>query len=169
MATDDRQVHQFLAQFTLLPISEIDEAAAAHAENPGRREAQRLLAREATALVHGEAEAQAAEAASEILFGAPLQDASAAALGAVAREVPVATVDRTELGGGIAVVDVMAANGLLTASKGEARRAIAQGGVYLNGERVTEDRQLVTGDLLHDRYALLRKGKKAYAMVDAGP
>ena len=169
MATDDRQVRQFLAQFTLLPIPEIDEAAAAHADDPGRREAQRLLAREATALVHGEAEAEAAEAASGILFGAPLQDASVAALGAVAREVPVAEVDRTDLDGGITLVDLLADDGLLTASKGEARRAITQGGVYLNGERVTEDRKLATSDLLHGRWALLRKGKKAYAMVDVGP
>ena len=168
MATDDRQVRQFLAQFTLIPMPEVDEAAAAHAAEPGRREAQRLLAREATALVHGPEEAQAAEAASAILFGAPLHDASLVALGAVAREVPVVTCDRSLLENGVAVIDLMAGDGLLTASKGEARRAIAQGGVYLNGERVTEDRHLNTDDLLHGRYALLRKGKKAYAMVDAG-
>ena len=53
MATDDRQVRQFLAQFTLLPVAEIDAVVAAHEAAPERREAQRRLAREATALVHG--------------------------------------------------------------------------------------------------------------------
>ena len=54
------------------------------------------------------------------------------------------------------------------ASKGEARRAIAQGGVYVNGERTDEGRTIAAGDLLHGRYAVVRKGKKAYGLIDAG-
>ena len=67
MQTDDRQVHQFLAQFTLLPMAEIEAVVTAHLAEPGRREGQRRLAREATSLVHGHAKAAAAEEASAIL------------------------------------------------------------------------------------------------------
>jgi tyrosyl-tRNA synthetase len=113
MQTDDRQVRQFLAQFTLLPVSEIDELVAEHLAEPGRREGQRRLAREATALVHGGAEAAAAEEASAILFGAPVDDASAAALAAVAREVPVVLVARAELDPGLDLIDLLSRPGFL--------------------------------------------------------
>lgn len=169
MSVDDRQVGEFLAKFTLLPMSTIAEAVAEHEQNPGARVAHRLLATEATTLVHGAAEATAAADASAILFGAPLDDATPEALAAVAREVPTATVDRAELEAGIDLVEVLAADGLLVASKGEARRALAQGGVYVNGERADEDRRLGPDDLLHDRWMVLRKGKRAYAALDVTP
>lgn len=165
MATDDRQVRQFLLQFTLLPIDEIEAAVSAHHTDAGRREAQRLLAREVTALVHGPDEAAATEAASAILFGAPVADATVAALAAVGREVPSRTRPRADFEAGIDLADLLADGELLTASKGEARRALAQGGVYVNGERAEEGRLVRADDLLHGRFVLLRKGKKAYALV----
>jgi tyrosyl-tRNA synthetase len=165
MGTDDRQVRQFLLQFTLLDPAEIDDVVVAHELEPGRRAAQRRLALEATTLVHGRAEADAADAASAILFGAPPTEATEAALAAVAREVPNRRLDVHTLETST-VVDALAEGGLLTASKGEARRAIAQGGVYLNGERVTEDRPLAVTDLLHGRFVLLRRGKKAYGVLE---
>lgn len=168
MSTDDRQVRQFLAQFTLLPVEEVDAVVAAHEEAPGRRAAQRRLAAEATALVHGAQQAATAEAASAILFGAPVADADAAALDAVAAEVPRRAVGRDDLAAGIDLVDAMADGELLAASKGEARRALGQGGVYVNGERADDARRLGADDLLADRYVLLRRGKKAYAVLDAG-
>jgi tyrosyl-tRNA synthetase len=169
MATDDRQVEQFLLQFTLLPVPEVRELVAAHQADPGRRAAQRALAREATALVHGADEARAAEAATAILFGAPLSEATAEAMEVVAREVPVARCSRSDLEAGLDLADVLAADELLTASKGEARRAVAQGGVYVNGERATEGRALTPADLVVGRYVLLRKGKKACALVVVEP
>ncbi len=168
MATDDRQVRQFLLQFTLLPVAEVDDLVAAHDADPGRRAAQRRLAREATALVHGPGEAAAAEEASAILFGAPLHDATPAALAAVGREVPTTACAPDALDAGVDLVALLSDDGLLTSSKAEARRAIAQGGVYVNGERAEEGRLVGSADLLHGRFVLLRRGKKAYALVDTG-
>jgi tyrosyl-tRNA synthetase len=166
--TDDRQVRQFLLQFTLLPVAEVDAVVAEHETAPGKRAAQRRLAQEATALVHGPAEAAAAEAASAILFGAPVADATPEALAAVGAEVPAVPLERGELDAGVAVVDLLARVPELAASKGEARRALAQGGVYVNGDRAAEDRTVTASDLLHGRYVLLRKGKRAYALADLG-
>ncbi|MCB0977367.1 MAG: tyrosine--tRNA ligase [Acidimicrobiales bacterium] len=168
MSVDDRQVGEFLAKFTLLPLGEIAEIVSDHETDPGARRAHRVLAREATTLVHGAAEASAAEAASAILFGAPLDDAPPEALEAVAREVPTTVVARSDLEAGLDLIDVLAADGMLAASKGEARRAVAQGGVYVNGSRAEEGRIIGTDDLLHGRWTVLRKGKKAYAVLDAG-
>lgn len=169
MQTDDRQVRQFLAQFTLLPVAEVDAVTAEHLADPGRREGQRRLAREATALVHGAAEAAAAEEASAILFGAPVQGASVAALDAVAREVPVATVSAAELGAGLDLVDLLSRPDFLAASKGEARRALGQGGVYVNGERAAEGAVVNATDLLHGRYVVLRRGKRSFGLLDVTP
>lgn len=165
ISTDDRLVRQFLLQFTLLSVSEVEEIVGRHEESPERRLAQRRLAEEATTLVHGAAEAEAAASASAILFGASVVDATRAALDAVAREVPVAAVTAAELGAGIDLADLLSRSGLLTASKGEARRAIAQGGVYVNGERATEDHQVTVDDVLHGAYVVLRKGKRSFAVA----
>lgn len=169
MQTDDRQVAAFLAQFTLLPLAEVEELAASHATDPGRREAQRRLAREATSLVHGPEQAAAAAEASAILFGAPLDRASEAALATVAAEVPATTVTRPELDAGIDLIELVAREGVLVASKGEGRRAQAQGGLYVNGEAADDARTVGPDDLLAGRFVLLRKGKKAYAVAVLAP
>ena len=169
MTTDDRQVRQFLLQFTLLPIAEIDELMVTHLEAPHQRAAQRVLAREATTLVHSADDAADAETASAILFGAPLDDAGPRALAAVAREVSSLEVGRGALATGLDLADLLATDSLLAASKGEARRAVAQGGIYVNGERATEGQLIGEKDLLADRYVLLRKGKRAFAMLVITP
>jgi tyrosyl-tRNA synthetase len=168
MATDDRQVDRFLKQFTLLPLGEVAQLVEAHEAEPGRRLAQRRLAQEATALVHGPEEAVTAARVSELLFGADPTQATEAQLAAVGREVPTLAVTRAELDAGVDLVDVLARDEFLVASKGEARRAIAQGGVHLNGDRVDEGRRIGVDDLLHGRFVVLRKGKKAYGLVVAG-
>ena len=165
MATDDRQVHQFLAQFTLLPMDQVRSTMADHDAQPERRSAQRLLAREATALVHGSDAADAAEGASTVLFGGSANDATLGALDAVAGEVPVVDVSSADLEAGIDLARVLSTDGLLTASKGEARRALSQGGVYVNGERALEDEAVTTDHLLHGRYVVLRKGKRSFALI----
>jgi tyrosyl-tRNA synthetase len=166
MSTDDRQVEQFLLQFTLLPVEEVRELVASHQEDAGRRAAQRRLAHEVTALVHGEHEAETAERVSALLFGADPTEATEAQLAAVGREVPMLTLTEEDLAAGVDLADALAREGFLVASKGEARRAIAQGGVYLNGARVSEGQALSGADLLHGRYAVVRKGKKAYGLID---
>jgi tyrosyl-tRNA synthetase len=168
MQTDDRQVAEMLAKFTLLPLATVEEVAAEHAGAPERRAGQRRLAREVTTIVHGADAATAADAASVVLFGGSPLDADAAALEAVAAEVPRVAVDRQRLLDGVGVVELLVEGGAVT-SKGEARRLVAQRGVRVNGEVVDDGRQVEAGDLLHGRFVLLRRGKDGYLVVEAPP
>jgi tyrosyl-tRNA synthetase len=165
MQTDDRQVGEYLAKFTLLDISAVDELAAEHGRAPERRRGQRALAGEVTALVHGAAAARAAEQASEILFGGSPVAADRDALAAVAAEVPTAPLASDEdLAAGVDLVPLLVDAGLAS-SRGDARRSLDQGAVSVNGERVGPGRPIGKGDVLHGRYVVLRKGKKSYAVL----
>lgn len=168
MQTDDRQVHELLAKFTLLAMDEVDAVAAVHAAAPERREGQRRLAREVTTLVHGPAQAGAAEAASEVLFGGEVLGADATTLAAVAAEVPTSTVAGGRFADGVAVVDLLVLTGVC-ASKSDARRNLTQKGVRINGNVVTADAVVAASDLLHGRFVLLRRGKANYHMVIVDP
>ena len=163
MQVPDADVERFLLQLTLLPVDECLAAAAAHAEAPEKREGQRRLARETTALVHGDAAARNAEAASAILFGGDPRESSAESLAFVADEVPTTVVERSRLADGIDLIDLLVECGIFK-SKGEARRTI--NGVAVNSERVEEGRTVTAADLLHDRWTLLRKGK-TYHLLEA--
>ena len=160
---DDADVVRYLKVFSFRTRDEIDELAAAVAERPAAREAQRALAYEVTALVHGEAAADQVVAASQALFGrGSLADLDAGTLAAAVAELPSA---RGAAGDSIA--DLLAATGVV-ASKGAARRAIAEGGASVNNVRVaSEDAVLGADDLLHGRWAVLRRGKRTLAVVDA--
>ncbi len=164
--TADDAVERFLLQFTFLPVADIASLVEAHREAPERREAQRVLAREVTALVHGEAEARAAEAAAAVLFGGDAADLAPEALAAIAGEVPTTRRSRRALMGA-ALVELLAATGLAS-SRGDARRTVEQGGAYVNGRRVG-DPEAVIGepDLLHGRWVLLRKGKRQHHLIEA--
>jgi tyrosyl-tRNA synthetase len=162
---DDRDVGRFLAQLTLLPMDEIAEILAEHERAPERRVGQRRLAEEVTTLVHGPEEAATAKAASAVLFGSPLEGLTASTFAALTGEVPTVAVDRPVFeGDGADPIDLLVRSGL-SASKGDARRTITQGGAYANGERLVEGKGVGPSDLLHDRYLLLRRGKRAYALV----
>jgi tyrosyl-tRNA synthetase len=167
--TDDRDVERFLLQLTLLPVAAVAEAVHTHAEAPEGRSAQRLLAREVTRLVHGEAGLAVAEEATEVVFGRRAEQPSAAALESLVGAVPTGRVARARLAGGIGVVDLLVEGGVM-ASKGEARRVITQNGVTLNGRRPGADDALSASDLWHDRYVLARKGKRTVhvVVVDGG-
>jgi len=160
---DDADVVGYLKVFSFRSRAEIEELERAVAERPAAREAQRTLAYEVTALVHGAGEADAVEAASLALFGGgELRDLDASALAAAVAELPTARVDA----GNLSVVDLMAASGLV-ASKAAARRAIADGGAYVNNVKVlSEDAVLDRTELLHGRWALLRRGKRTLAVAD---
>jgi len=160
---------------TLLPVEECVAVAAAHAQEPNRRAGQRRLARELTSIVHGAEATTAAEEASAILFGGSPTSASRQALEFLSSEVPtspfasvgaVATSPDSVPESGGTVATIMAATPLAT-SLSDARRTIAQGAAYVNGEQVREDRPLSAGDLLHDRWVLLRRGKRTYHLLDA--
>lgn len=164
---DDAEVGRMLAQFTLLPMVEVEALVAAHAEAPARRVAQRTLAQAVTELVHGPEALAAAEGASDVLFGGDPRAASPAALEAVAAEVPSATLEPGErLADGVDLVPVLVRTGLAS-SAGDARRQLEQRGVSVNGVKAGPGAQLGPADLLHGRWVLLRKGKKGWAVLDA--
>ena len=160
---DDADVVRFLKIFTFRSAEEIDELALAVAERPAAREAQRALANDVTALVHGTEATEAAVAASQALFGrGELTDLDEGTLLAAVAELPSA-----EGAPGDVVVDLVVAAGLV-ASKGAARRAVAEGGVYVNNVKVVgDDAVLSASDLLHGRAAVLRRGKKTLGVVRA--
>ena len=165
---DDRDVAQYLRTFSFRPQEEIDALLAALAERPQAREAQRALATELTALVHGDVERAAAEAAGRALFGqGDLADLPAATLTAALAEAPNVEIPAAELVDGLlpAYDDLFARVGLV-ASKSAARRTIEEGGAYANNVRVVDPAaQMRVSDLHHGEWLVLRRGKKAFAGV----
>lgn len=133
------------------------------AEAPHKREAQRRLAREMTTLVHGEAATKAVELAAQALFGkASLEDLDEQTLIGAVSETPVAEVEEGEPR---TIVDLLVAAGLAD-SKGAARRAVKEGGAYVNNVRISDETwQPSEEDLLHGSWVVLRKGKKNFAGV----
>lgn len=158
--TDDADVISRLKVFTFFTRAEIERLEEAVASEPFKREAQRALALEVTTLVHGPEATEAAIAASGALFGqGELTVLDRDTLAAALEELPQA---HGSAGSPVAQLLVDAG---LTSSLGESRRAIAQGGVYLNNVKVeTEDATLADADLLHGM-AVLRRGKKTLAGV----
>ncbi len=157
---EDASLGSLLRIFTFRSHEEIEALELAVAERPAAREAQRALADDVTALVHGEAARDAAVAASRALFGqGELADLDPATLEAALRAAP-----HTEVAAGAtpSVVDLLVDTGLV-ASRGAARRAVEEGGAYLNNERVTDVDAVVDGaDWLFGRYAVLRRGKRTF-------
>jgi tyrosyl-tRNA synthetase len=166
IGADDRDVGRYLRTFTLLGRDEIEALDAATAAAPEKRESQQLLARSVTTMIHGADAAQAAAEVSTLLFAKGDPTAlSASALAALAREVPTVSVSRAEFFDTLALF----ADVRLAASKSEARRLLQQGGLSVNGAKLSADDTSLTAErLLRGQYFLLRKGARDYALVDAG-
>lgn len=164
--TEDSMVSTYLRKFTLLPRAEIEALEASHAANPGAREAHRALAREVTALVHGEAARDDAVRASEIMFGGGLDGITERVFEEVVGEVPTVDVEASTFAEpGLNILDAFVKSGLAQ-SKGQARRDLDAGGLYLNNQKAGDAQlQLGTAHLLFGRYVLLRKGKRSYAVL----
>jgi tyrosyl-tRNA synthetase len=162
----DDEVGGLLRVFTFRSREEIEELERLARLAPAAREAQRVLAGDVTTLVHGEQECARAVAASRALFGqGELADLDERTLAAALAEVPSVTV-RPAPSGLPTVVDLLTATGI-AASKSAARRAIAEGGAYLNNQRVlTEEAEPGQSDLLHGRYLVVRRGKRTVAGVE---
>ena len=162
---DDRDVANFLRIFTFRSREEIEELERQTVEKPAARAAQRALAEDVTALVHGREQLDRAIAASKALFGqGDLAELDAATLNAAVAELPQAQVGELA-----SIVDLLAATGLVP-SKSAARRAIKEGGAYLNNAKVTDEEAAPTAaDLLHGRWLLLRRGKRSLAAVELTP
>jgi tyrosyl-tRNA synthetase len=164
--TEDVDVVKLLKVLTFLTRDEIAALETEVSANPGARAAQKALARAMTATVHGESALADAQRASEIMFGGGVEGVSEAVFQDVVGEVPTKDLERAKLGGaGLPLVDVLVHGGLAP-SKGQARKDIEGGGIYLNNVRVAEVGRSVTNrDLLFGKYLLLRKGKRTYAVV----
>ncbi len=161
---EDAKVGELLRVFTFLTRSEIEDLEAQTAQKPFLRAGQKALADAVTTLVHGEAETMQAKAAAAALFGSgDLGELSASTLGAALREAGA-----TKASLGTPYVDLLVSTGLVK-SKGEARRTIAEGGAYLNNERVT-DPDLVpeAAHLVAGSWLVLRRGKRNLAGVEIG-
>ena len=164
--TEDRDVVNYLKYFTLLTQPEIEDLAASLVAHPEKREAQKKLAQEVTCLVHGLEALNKAEQASRILFGEVISNLSLQDLLDVFADVPSVTLSRSQFEGqGLSVVDVIAL-AALAPSKGEAKRLIQGGGVYLNNVRVSDIKNVVTlNEAVEGQAVILRKGQKEYRMV----
>ena len=170
--SDDRDVPTLLRTFSFVGHQEVDGLLAATAERPQAREAQRALARELTALVHGQGEADAAEAAGRALFGqGELNDLPAATMEAALREAPHVVLESGDIvGGKLPPYDDLLARTGLVASRSAARRTVEEGGAYANNVRIEEaTAQADISDLHHGAWLVLRRGKKAFAGVRIAP
>ncbi len=161
--TADADVIRYLRWFTFLSGDDLAELAQATAERPHERAAQRRLAQELTTLVHGHAATEAVEHASQALFGrGELSRLDEPTLSAALRETTVAELGPGGAGG---IVDLLVATGL-SASKGAAKRTIAEGGVSVNNEKIdSEDWVAQPSHFLHGRWLVLRRGKRNVAGV----
>jgi tyrosyl-tRNA synthetase len=162
--TADADVIRYLRWFTFLTADDLAELEQATAERAHERAAQRRLARELTDLVHGEAATAAVEHASQALFGrGELAELDEPTLASALREASVAEL---KPGSPDAITDLLVASGL-SASKGAARRTIAEGGVSVNNERVDSDEWAPQPtDFLHGRWLVLRRGKRNIAGIE---
>jgi tyrosyl-tRNA synthetase len=166
--TADADVGAYLRYFTFLDRETIEALDRAVASHPERREAQRTLARQVTALVHGPEEAARAERAAAVLFTEEIVDLDEAALAAGLADAPTTAIGPAELDGRLSVVDALVRTGLAS-SRGEARRQLQGGGVYVNNRKLLEDRPLTGSDALHGRFVVLRRGRASqHALVVGG-
>jgi tyrosyl-tRNA synthetase len=162
--TEDAKVTEYLKVFSERDREEIENLARRTAEHPEQRAAQRVLADDVTALVHGPAERDAAVQAAEAVFGrSDLRELPESVLDDVAAEIGAAQLEAN--GDLPTVVEVLAAGGVVP-SKSAARRAITEGGAYVNNQRVTDpEARLAEYDLLHGRYVIVRRGKRTVGAV----
>ena len=163
---DDADVGTCLRFFTDLDETTINDLMARHEADAGRREAQRRLAAELTALVHGPDGLTIAQRATEIFFGAEIGELSDEQLAGIFADVPSKEISRSRLDGeGISIIDALFEAGL-SKSKGEARRTIKQGGAYVNNRRADGiETQLGPDNLVGQSTIVLRSGKKKYALL----
>lgn len=163
--TDDRDVIRYLKYFTFLSQEEVQDLEQKHLEAPERRSAQKALAEVMTTMIHGSEATTEAQKASQILFGGDLEGITEQTFTDIIDEVPSTTISRSKLGEDYSIVDLVVETQLCP-SKGQARKDIAGGGINLNNVRQKDPMASITsGQLLFDRFILLRKGKKNYLLA----
>jgi tyrosyl-tRNA synthetase len=164
--TPDSEVVSYLKFFTFLERAEIEELATITGQSPERRLAQLALASELTTLVHGEDQAARAEHASAVIFSDGIATLPVDDVLAVFEDVPSIDLPVDQIGGdGIGLVDLLTRAGLAP-SKGEARRLVQGGGVYVNNRRATDPATRVTwAEAIEGRLLILRKGQREQRLV----
>lgn len=161
----DADVAKCLGLFTDLSHDELDALDAARVAEPGKRASQHRLSEELTRLIHGDAGLAKAKKASEILFGAEIDRQSDAELAEIFADVPSSELPRSTLEAGLNIVDALVSSGLAK-SKSDARRAVQQGGAYVNNRRVDDPAvSLTAAHLAGESVMVLRSGKKNYALL----
>jgi tyrosyl-tRNA synthetase len=163
---EDADVGKCLRMLTTLPCDEIESLDAARAADAAKRESQRRLAEELTRLVHGSEGLAAAQRATDIFFGAEISDLSDSQLTEIFADVPSERLPRSVIaGGGLPIIDALVSAGLAK-TKSDARRAIQQGGAYVNNRRIADvNARLTPADLASETVMVLRSGKKNYALL----
>ncbi len=164
--TGDQDVIRFLKYFTFLSQEEISALEQEHNPKPEARIAHRALARAMTTMIHGEAAVADVIRASEILFGGSLEGIPETVFNEVVKEAPNQSFELARLQGGTTSLLELLLQAGLCPSKGQARKDIEGGGIYLNNNREGNPQRLITAqDLLFGKYLLLRKGRKNYAVI----
>lgn len=165
----DEDARKYIKIFTLLSQKEIEQLIKEHGEAPHLRLLQKTLAQDITTRVHSKADYEAAAEASQILFGKgtteTLKKLDERMLLTVFKGVPQPEVQRSEFETGIGLLDFLAAKTGIFKSNGEARRMLKDRAVIINKNRVDENYQLSSNDLLNNRYILVQKGKKNYFLI----
>ena len=164
----DEDAERYIKIFTMLDRETIESLIAEHREDPGQRKLQKVLAREITTMVHGQAEYDNAVAASQMLFGNATSEAlrklDERTFLAVFGGVPTFEIKKEELPCGL--LDLLAVKTQVFPSKGEARKMVQGGGVSLNKDKVGDiDYQVGENDILDGKYILAQKGKKNYFII----
>ncbi len=164
MQTADSELRKLLLQLTFLSLDEIEAVVADHDAAPHRRDGQRRLAMELTSTVHGQGAADAADAASKVIFGGSVDGLDEQTFQLLAEEIPTSSHDWSELDQEGNVVPLLVDAGI-AASKSEAGRLLKQNGISINDEKVPGDVVVSRSMLRHDRFCLVRKGKKSVFLL----
>jgi len=162
--TDDAEVIRLLKMFSLMPLEEITELEAKHNENPGARVAHKRLAWEVTAMVHGVDEAERMARGAEAIYAGRLDELDSDLVRQVFSDGPTADIEKGRFAEGVDLVELAAESGLMK-SKGEAKRMLSQGALYVNDVRAEDGRLVKTEDILPSGVVILRKGKRDYLIV----
>jgi tyrosyl-tRNA synthetase len=161
---EDRDVARFLRIYTFLPEAEIAELERQIADAPEQRAAQKALAYEVTATVHGADVAREIQKAAAIVYEEQIQGISDRTLRDVFASVPSVEVPSSQVEAGIDILDLIVQTGLVK-SKGEGRRLLEAGGVYVNNVRTAAGTKINTQHLASESLIVLRSGKKNYFLV----
>ena len=163
--TDDRDVVNYLKYFTWLSQDEINDLAEEVKTAPEKRNAQRKLAQEITRTVHSQEAVLSAEKASKVLFGGAIEGLSKREVMDIFEDVPTCEIERARLDGdGLPVLDLIADSGIVK-SRGEGKRMLQAGGLYINNERAGGDGNITLNQAIENEILILRKGKKEYLVI----